>query len=120
MSNLAAQNNMPEISYNDFSKVDIRIGKIVEVEDFPKARTPAYKLKIDFGELGIKRSSAQITKLYSKEKLLNKNIIAVVNFPPKQIADFMSEVLVLGFARGDGEVVLAMPEREVKPGTKIS
>ena len=84
------------ISWADFEKIDIRVGTIVEVNDFPKARKPALKLLIDFGELGVKRSSAQITAFYTKENLLNRQVIAVVNFPPKQIADFISECLVLG------------------------
>jgi len=109
-----------QISYADFSKVDIRVGKIVRVEDFPKARNPAYKLWIDFGELGIKKSSAQITKLYSKDSLIDRQILAVVNFPPRQIADFMSEVLVLGVVLEDGEVALIQPDRAVKLGKPIS
>ncbi|PNW42647.1 UNVERIFIED_CONTAM: molecular chaperone [Euhalothece sp. KZN 001] len=109
-----------QISYEDFSKVDIRVGKIVRVEAFPKARNPAYKLWIDFGELGIKKSSAQITKLYSKDSLIDRQILAVVNFPPRQIADFMSEVLVLGVVLEDGEVALIQPDRAVKLGKPIS
>ena len=109
-----------QISYEDFSKVDIRVGKIVRVEAFPKARNPAYKLWIDFGELGIKKSSAQITKLYSKDSLIDRQILAVVNFPPRQIADFMSEVLVLGVILEDGEVALIQPDRAVKLGKPIS
>ncbi len=108
------------ISWNDFEKVEMRVGTIIKVDDFPKARIPAYKLKIDFGELGIRQSSAQITELYSKEKLLNKQIIAVVNFPPKQIADFMSECLVLGVVDGKNPVVLLQPERKVKNGLRIA
>ena len=108
------------ISWNDFEKVDMRVGTIIEVDDFPKARKPAYKLKIDFGELGVKQSSAQITELYSKEDLLNKQIIAVVNFPPKQIANFKSECLVLGVVLDDKSVVLLHPERSVKNGLKIA
>ncbi|EMT39670.1 export-related chaperone CsaA [Thermoanaerobacter thermohydrosulfuricus WC1] len=106
-------------TYEDFLKLDIRIGRIIEVEDFPKAKKPAYKLKIDFGELGIKKSSAQITKLYKKEELYNKLVVCVVNFPPKQVVDFISEVLLLGVDDEDGNVVLLQPEREVKIGNKI-
>ena len=108
------------ISWNDFEKVEMRVGTIIEVNDFPKARKPAYKLKIDFGELGIKQSSAQITELYSKEDLIGRQIIAVVNFPPKQIADFMSECLVLGVVDGNNPVVLLQPERKVKNGLRIA
>ncbi|EGD52066.1 tRNA-binding protein [Thermoanaerobacter thermohydrosulfuricus] len=106
-------------TYEDFLKLDIRVGRIIEVEDFPKAKKPAYKLKIDFGELGIKKSSAQITKLYKKEELYNKLVVCVVNFPPKQVVDFISEVLLLGVDDEDGNVVLLQPEREVKIGNKI-
>ena len=108
------------ISWADFEKVEMRIGTIVEVDDFPKARKPAYKLKIDFGEFGVKQSSAQITELYSKEDLLNKQIIAVVNFPPKQIATFKSECLVTGVVDGQNPVVLLHPERKVKNGLRIA
>lgn len=108
------------ISWADFEKVEMRIGTIVEVSDFPKARRPAYKLKIDFGEFGIKQSSAQITELYSKEDLLNKQIIAVINFPPKQIATFKSECLVTGVVDGNNPVVLLYPERKVKNGLRIA
>src|ERR1700750_1665932 len=94
------------ISWADFEKIDIRVGTIVEVNDFPKARKPALKLLIDFGELGVKRSSAQITAFYTKENLLNRQVIAVVNFPPKQIADFISECLVLGVYTAEKDVVL--------------
>ena len=107
------------ISWSDFEKVDMRAGTIVSVDDFPEARKPAYKLKIDFGEFGIKQSSAQITGLYSKEDLLNKQIIAVVNFPPKQIANFLSECLVMGVYAKDNSVVLLKPERETINGMKV-
>jgi len=107
------------ISWQEFEKVELRVGTIIGVNDFPKARIPAYKLKIDFGELGIKQSSAQITELYSKEDLLRKQIIAVVNFPKKQIADFMSECLVTGVVDGNEPVVLLHPERAVKNGLRI-
>ena len=107
------------ISWSDFEKVDMRIGTIISIEDFPKARKPAYKLKIDFGEFGIKQSSAQVTDLYSKEDLLNKQIIAVVNFPPKQIANFLSECLVMGIYSEDNSVVLLQPERKTTNGMRI-
>src|SRR5712671_2364198 len=105
--------SMPEITWDDFAKVDIRVGRIVEVEDFPKARKPAYKLRIDFGELGTRSSSAQITKYYDKADLVGKLVLAVVNFPPRQIANFFSEVLTLGVVLGDGDIVLVHPERDV-------
>ena len=108
-----------QITYEDFEKIEIRVGKIIQAEDFPKARKPAYKLWIDFGDLGVKKSSAQITKLYRLEDLLDKSIIAVTNFPPRQIADFMSEVLVLGVVVDDGEVVLIQPQREVALGKRV-
>ena len=107
------------ISWSDFEKIDIRVGTIIEINDFPKAKNQAYKLTIDFGELGILRSSAQITKLYSKEQILGEQVIAVVNFPKKQIADFMSECLVLGVVGCDKEVTLLRPERQVNNGLKI-
>jgi tRNA-binding protein len=107
------------LSWEEFEKVDMRVGTIVAVEDFPKAKNPAYQLTIDFGELGIKRSSAQITKLYSKDALVGKQVIAVVNFPPKQIANFFSECLVMGVVGADKEVTLLQPERSVKNGLRI-
>tara|TARA_R110000868_G_scaffold56488_7_gene174818 strand:- start:5169 stop:5504 length:336 start_codon:yes stop_codon:yes gene_type:complete len=106
------------ITFEDFTKVDLRVGTIIEVNDFPKARNPAYQLTIDFGDLGIKKSSAQITTLYSKEDLLNRQIVAVVNFPKKQIASFMSECLVLG-AVNEKEVILLNPENKVKNGSAV-
>ena len=108
------------ITWDDFSKVDMRVGTIVEVNDFQKARKPAYKLRVDFGnEIGIRQSSAQITKHYSKEELLNKQVVAVVNFPPKQIADFTSECLVLGVYDENNEVILLHPGTSTANGNKI-
>jgi tRNA-binding protein len=108
------------ISWSDFEKIDIRTGTVIEVNDFPKARKPAYKLLIDFGkDLGLKRSSAQITAHYKKEDLLNRQIIAVVNFPPKQIADFTSECLVLGVYDENKDVILLQPGMPVTNGMKI-
>lgn len=107
------------IAFEDFTKVDLRIGTIIEVNDFPKARNPAYQLTIDFGALGVKKSSAQITTLYSREELLNRQVVAVVNFPMKQIANFNSECLVMGAVNGK-DVVLLKPELKVKNGTTVS
>ena len=108
------------LSYAEFERVDIRVGRIVEVEDFPEARKPAFKLRIDFGPaLGVRKSSAQTTKHYTKAALLNRLVVAVVNFPPKQIGPVMSEVLTLGVPDGDGGVVLLMPEREVPLGGRM-
>lgn len=107
------------ISFEDFTKVDLRVGTIIEVNDFPEARNPAYQLTIDFGSLGIKKSSAQITTLYKMEELLNRQIVAVVNFPNKQIAKFMSECLVLGAVDGK-DVILLKPEHKVKNGSTVS
>jgi len=107
------------ITFEDFTKVDLRVGNIIEVNDFPEAQHPAYQLTIDFGDLGIKKSSAQITTLYSKQDLLNRQIVAVVNFPKKQIAKFLSECLVLGAVNGK-DVILLNPENKVKNGTPVS
>ena len=106
------------INFDDFQKVDLRVGTVTEVKDFEKARVPAYQLKIDFGSIGTKNSSAQITTLYSKEELLGRQVITVVNFKPKQIANFMSECLVLGIQNGK-DVVLLRTGREVLNGTQV-
>ncbi len=112
---------MTSIDWKHFSQVDMRVGTVVKVEAFPEAHKPAYKLTIDFGQsLGIKKTSAQLTKRYTPESLINKQIIAVVNFPPKQIATFMSECLVLGAVDADGDVILMQPETPVKNGLKIA
>ncbi len=107
------------INWDDFEKIDIRAGTITEVTDFPKAKKPAYQITIDFGELGTKRSSAQVTTVYSKEELIGKQVVAIVNFPPKQIANFFSECLVLGVYTDKKEVVLLQPERKVDNGWKV-
>ena len=107
------------ITWDDFEKIDIRVGTITEVTDFPKAKKPAFQITIDFGELGMKKSSAQVTIMYNKEELVGKQVIAVVNFPPKQIANFFSECLVLGVYTDKKEVVLLQPERKVENGWKI-
>ncbi len=111
---------METINYQDFEKVDIRVGEIVSVEDFPEARKPAYKLTINFGdEIGIKKSSVQITKHYTKEELVGKQVIGVVNFSPKQIGPFLSEVLTLGLPDENGDVVLIQPERDLPLGVRL-
>ena len=113
------QDPSEQIQYADFLKVDIRIGTIVRAEDYPEARKPAYKLEIDFGDLGIKRSSAQITHHYRKEELIGKQVIAVVNFPTKQIGKFMSEVLTLGLPDDKGQVVLLEPTIKIPNGGRL-
>ena len=111
---------MKQISWADFEQVELRSGTIIEVNDFPEAIKPAYKIKVDFGEkIGCKQSSAQITNLYSKDQLLGKQIIGVVNFPPKQIGPFLSECLITGIYNDDGAVVLAVPDQQVPNGAKL-
>lgn len=112
---------MQEIDWDDFQKVDIRVGTIIDVEDFPEARRPAYKLRVDFGSgIGVKRSSAQITDLYTKESLLGKQVLAVVNFPPKQIGPVMSECLITGVHRPDGSVVLSTVDSALPNGARLA
>ena len=111
---------MPEISYEEFERVDVRAGRIIEAEPFPEARKPSIKLVVDFGaEIGARKTSAQLTAHYEPEALVGRQVVAVVNFPPKRIAGFESEVLVLGVPDDNGEVVLLSPDREVPPGGKI-
>ena len=111
---------MPQISFDDFLRVDIRVGTIIGVEPFPEARKPAFKLRIDFGsEIGVKKSSAQVTKYYTAETLVGRQVAAVVNFPPRQIGPFMSEVLTLGFPDNEGDVVLVAVERAVPNGGRM-
>ena len=107
------------ISWDDFEKIDMRLGTIIKADDFPNAKKPAYQLTIDFGEMGIKKSSAQITDLYTKEELIGKQIIAVVNFPAKQIANFFSECLVLGVYNTSNKVVLLQPSMQAENGSRI-
>ena len=113
-----SKNNL--IEWSDFSKIEMRVGTVISAEVFKEARNPAYKISIDFGEFGIKKTSAQITKLYLPENIIGKQVVAVINFPPKQIANIMSECLVLGGLGDEKEVTLLQPERKVKNGIKIS
>lgn len=110
---------MEQIEWSDFEKIEFRVGTILSVEDFPEARKPAYKITVDFGELGIKKSSVQIVALYTKEELVGKQILGVINFPLKQIGPFQSEFLTTGLYREDGTVVLAVPDKEVQNGAKL-
>ena len=110
---------MKQVSYRDFEKLEILTGRILSAEDFPEAKKTAYKLWIDFGSCGIKKSSAQIAELYNKDELTGKTILAVTNFPPKQVANFVSEVLVLGVVIGDNKVVLVQPDRDVPLGRRV-
>lgn len=111
---------MTHITYEDFEKIDIRVGKIVDVQDFPEARRPAYKLWVDFGaEMGIKKTSAQVTQNYTPETLKGRLVAAVINFPPKQIGKYMSEVLVLGFPDAQGNVTLIVPDKDIPLGGRL-
>jgi tRNA-binding protein len=111
---------MDRISYDDFAKIDIRVGRVVQADEFPQAKKPAYKLRIDFGPaLGVKHSSAQITKYYNPPDLVGRLVLAVVNFPPRQIATFFSEVLTLGVILGEGDICLVHPDRDVPLGSPI-
>ena len=107
------------ITWGDFERVDMRVGVVVDVQEFPEARRPAYKLWVDFGPLGVKRSSAQITRRYAPAELVGRRVVAVVNFPPKQIGPFVSEVLVLGAYDEAGDVILLAPDLDVPPGSRI-
>lgn len=112
---------MAQITYDDFAKVDIRVGRIVQADEFPQAKKPAYRLRIDFGpEIGVKNSSAQITKYYEPADLMGRLVLAVVNFPPRQIANYFSEVLTLGVLLGEGDICLVQPDRDVPLGSRIA
>lgn len=111
---------MDTIAWNDFARVELRVGTIIDAQDFPEARRPAWRLRVDFGgEIGVRKSSAQLTELYDAEALIGRQVVAVVNFPPKQIGPFMSECLVTGFYREDGAVVLCVPDRDVPNGARL-
>jgi tRNA-binding protein len=115
-----AEDHAPEIGFEEFRQVDVRVGTVVKVEDFPEARRPAFKLWVDFGEpLGVKKTSAQVTKHYTRDSLTGRQVAAVVNFPPKQVGKFMSEILVLGFPDPEGEVVLVSPDVPVPNGGRL-
>ena len=108
------------LTWEEFKKVDVRVGKVLDVQDFPEARNPSYRLKIDFGPLGTKKSSAAVQPWYAIPDLVGRHVLAVVNFPPKQIANFVSEVLVLGAVQPNGEVVLLRPDREAALGARVA
>jgi len=108
------------LTWDEFRKVDVRVGRVLAVDDFPEARNPSYRLTIDFGPLGVKRSSAAVQPWYTKEDLIGRTVVAVVNFPPKQIANFMSEVLVLGAVQSDGRVILLRPDEEGELGSRVA
>ncbi len=110
---------MDQITWKDFEKIELRVGTITEVHEFPEARKPAYKIFVDFGTLGIKKSSAQVTVNYTKEELIGRQVLAVVNFPPKQIGKYLSEVLITGFEDAQGNIVLAQPQSPVPNGSKL-
>ena len=111
---------MPTITLEDFAKVDMRVGKVIDVQDFPEARKPSYRLTIDFGSFGVRRSSAAIRPWYTKEELLGRHVVAVTNFPPRQVGPFLSEVLCLGAVQSDDRVVLLRPDLEGEPGARIA
>ena len=111
---------MSQLSWEDFERVEVRVGTVVRAEEFPEARKPAYKLWIDLGEIGVKRSSAQLTGFYRREELAGRQVLCVTNFPPKQVGKFVSEVLTTGFVVEGGKVVLAQPDRRVPNGTKLA
>jgi tRNA-binding protein len=112
---------METINWNDFEKIELRVGTIIDVKYFPEARKPAYQVYVDFGQaVGIKKSSAQITQRYEKIELIGKQVIGVINFPPKQVGPFMSECLITGFVQADGSVVLAVPDKQVENGLKLA
>lgn len=110
----------PDVTWEDFRKIDVRVGRVVAVEDFPEARNPSYRLTIDFGPLGVKRSSAAIQPWYSKEELVGRPVLGVVNFPPKRIASFRSDVLVLGAVQENGRVILLRPDEEGELGARVA
>ena len=111
---------MPQLSWKDFERVEIRVGTVAGAEEFPEAKKPAYKLLIDLGDIGVKRSSAQLTRLYRTGELVGRQVLCVTNFPPKQVGRFVSQVLTTGFVVEDGNVILAQPERQVPNGTKLA